>query len=326
MTRKPVLIISIDCECDKSSDWTSSNPLTFDSITDGIPNRLQPVFDQFRAIPTYLLSNEVLEDQKSVKTLKALTGKFELGAHLHSDYIRPKQVYHNYAGTLTLKYQCEFPKNIEKQKMLNLTELFKNAFGYSPSSFRAGRFGAGKNTIRILESLDYKVDSSVHPGLKITTQNEEINYTKTPIFPYFTDIDDLTAKGKSTVLEVPVTLYRHPVLQRFFPFINIINRETFIEKALCKIFPSTVLRPTYHTAAEMIRASRKLIHKSNSSPVFLNMMFHSMEIIPGASPYAKNPEQANRIVHRIKDYLQWWDKSGYSYSSLGDTITYFNRT
>ena len=42
-------------------------------------------------------------------------------------------------------------------------EAFRTAFGRPPRSFRAGRFGIGENTVPILDSLGYAVESSVTP-------------------------------------------------------------------------------------------------------------------------------------------------------------------
>ena len=58
--------ITVDTECDKSVNWTNSNPLSFNSIYQGIPERLQPLFETYSIKPTYFLSPEVIEDKKSV--------------------------------------------------------------------------------------------------------------------------------------------------------------------------------------------------------------------------------------------------------------------
>ncbi len=61
-TERVVVTISIDTECDHDVNWARANPLTFDSINEGLPNRLQPVYNEVGAIPTYLLTVEVLEE------------------------------------------------------------------------------------------------------------------------------------------------------------------------------------------------------------------------------------------------------------------------
>lgn len=313
---RPILVISIDCECDKSLDWTTTNPITFHSIREGIPKLLQSLFNEFGAVPTYLLSNEVLEDDVSVKELKLLKGQFELGAHLHADYIEPKQIFKKYDGTLTSMYQCDCSEEVERAKLKNITNMFKQKFEYFPTSFRAGRFGIGSKTIKILKDLGYKVDTSVHPGLRNLTRTGEVNFLRVPIFPYFVASDNIVQRGESEMLEVPVTVYRHPVMKRLFPHLRVAEQKTFQEKLLKRIFPSVTLRPTFFSAQDMIEASKKIIKRSNSSPTVLNMMFHSMEITPGASPYAKDRCEVDKFLNRIRSYLKWWNDKKFRYSSL----------
>jgi len=316
MLNQPVLVVTIDCECDKSYDWTSSNPLTFLSIIKGISCRLQPIFKHFGAVPTYLLSNEVMEDSISVEALKSLDGKFELGTHLHADYVAPEQTFANYDGTLTSSYQCDYSENVERAKLGNITFLFRDRFGYSPVSFRAGRFGMGTATIQILEDLGYKVDSSVHSGMRVRTQTGEINYIEAPIFPYYPSKKDIVRPGESTVMEVPITVYRHPVTRRLFPGVRVVDRKTIFERLLNRLFPSIVLRPTFHSAKKMIEASERVLEKKCSIFPVLNMMFHSMEIIPGASPYIRSEFQAQDFLNKIENFVKWWQSKKYQFSSL----------
>ena len=56
------LCVSIDTESDKGKGWRSRRPMSFEGITDGVVERLHPLFERFGAKPTYLLSPEVLRD------------------------------------------------------------------------------------------------------------------------------------------------------------------------------------------------------------------------------------------------------------------------
>ena len=92
------LTITIDVEPDCSPDWRYSNPLTFNGIREGIGNRLQPLFNQYGIVPTYLINNVALEDPQSIEVFKNLPGKFELGTHLHPEFIEPAKQYSDYSG------------------------------------------------------------------------------------------------------------------------------------------------------------------------------------------------------------------------------------
>lgn len=318
----PILVISIDCECDKSRDWRSSHPLSFHSIVDGIPQTLQPLFSRYATVPTYLLSNEVMEDASSVQTLRSLEGKYELGTHLHADYVEPQKKYTDYEGTLTSDYQCDYEDWVQEKKLENLTQLFTDRFGYRPTSFRAGRFGANSFTIGALERLGYKVDSSVLPGLYEKTLNSIVDYRKAQVKPYHPSLVDICSHGDSKVLEVPVSVWRNPVVGRFFTRHSIHSPRTFSERILNRIFASSVIRPTFSSAHQMIVTAKRLI-KNEGNPV-VNMMFHSMEIVPKASPYAEDAAQVTQILGRMEHFLSWWRDRGYQSGSLSSLYDVFN--
>ena len=70
--------VTIDTECDKSPDWSNSNPLTFNSVNEAIPQILQPLFESYSLKPTYFLSPEVIEDASCVKILSSIKNNCEL--------------------------------------------------------------------------------------------------------------------------------------------------------------------------------------------------------------------------------------------------------
>ena len=98
-------------------------------------------------------------DEKSVNVFKSFEENVELGTHLHSEFIDPDS---NFSTKDTTLYQKDLSYKNEKEKLFNITELFKKTFGYGPKSFRAGRFGISKDTLKILENLNYKVDEFYH--------------------------------------------------------------------------------------------------------------------------------------------------------------------
>jgi hypothetical protein len=126
----------------------------------GVPERLQPHFERHGVRPTYLLSPEVLRDDACAALFRDLDGSAELGTHLHAEFIEPRA---SMTAERTDAFQGELPPFVEYGKLLNLTALFCKRFGRPPTSFRAGRYGLGRRTLRFLEQLGYLVDSSVTP-------------------------------------------------------------------------------------------------------------------------------------------------------------------
>lgn len=287
--RTVYLAITIDVEPDCSDNWVYSNPLTFTGVSVGIKNILQPLFNKYKVAPTYLINNVVLEDKKSIETFKTLKGEFELGTHLHPEFIEPQKIFDNYAGKKGEANCCFLPPEIEKQKLHNITQLFYQQFGYKPVSFRAGRFSAGTNTIRTLIDLEYKVDTSVTPEIIWNDKSREriVDYSRQTAFPYWLDMTSFPSAGRmKSLLEVPVSI-------------------ATVKKNFFKLKLSW-LRPFYSSAKDMIKLSKYIIASTlDEQPVILNMMFHNVEVMPGLSPYAKDQSAANRLVQQIEDYLKW---------------------
>ena len=300
---KVMVCVSIDTECDHDPAWVRSNPLRFDSICEGLPNRLQPAFDEVGAIPTYLLTVEVLEDADSVEALKNLQGQYEYGTHLHAAFIKPQKKFFDYAGVDSPDFQCAYPADIEYQKLANLSALFERTFGYSPNSFRAGRYGASADSVNSLQRLGYTVDTSVTPHMRWSEPNAQVDFRRAPEQPYFPALESLSTAAPYTadrILEVPVTvkprLFRDP---RWF-------------------------RPWFASVAQMKEIVRyQLKRHSNKQVLVINMMFHSMEVIEKASPYPQNADDVKRFIDDMRDALAWCAGEGFEFSSLRDLPTAF---
>ena len=299
MTDTRVLVtITIDTECDHDLHWVRSRPLKFDSVIHGVPEALQPVFNDVGAIPTYLLTVEVMEDSQCVDVLRTLSGRHELGTHLHSAFIEPEKKFHDYAGIDSPDFQCHCAHDVEYAKLANLTDLFVRRFGYPPVSFRAGRFGAGPNTIDSLARLGYSVDTSVTPHIRWKHPDGDVDYRHAPEQPYFPASGSLITPsdgaGKS-VIELPVTMKKRFMRgpKWFRPWFSSVDRMQEVVD--------------YHTA------------RYRDEPVILlNMMFHSMEVTPGASPYTASDSDVKRYLHDLHSILSWCKSRGHEFVSARD--------
>lgn len=300
---KIFLTITIDVEPDCSRNWSRSTPLTYKSVTHGIPHVLQPLFNRYSAKPTYFLSPEVIEHDDSVRALSTLNGRYELGIHLHPEFTAPAKEYDRYDGVQAMKFACyDYSDDIEFRKLENLTEDFKRRFGYRPLCYRAGRFGADIHTVRSLSQLGYLVDSSVTPHIDWGRQGGP-DFREFPAQPYFIDPDNFTKElAGSKILEVPVTIggKRLPFLPDHWLFYN-------------------WLRPTHMSVWEQKKLIEQYIRTYKEAPnIIFCMMFHSMEIIPGASPYARNQQSANGILSRLNSTLKMFQEMKTEFVGLID--------
>ncbi len=300
---KVLLTISIDTECDHNPRWERSKPLRFDSITYGLPQRLQPAFMSVGAVPTYLLTVEVMEDEASAKALQTLPGQFEFGTHLHSAFIEPEKKFFDYSGIDSPDFQCHCPPDIEFRKLENLSHLFQSRFGYRPTSFRAGRYGAGNNTLDALAKLGYVVDTSVTPGIRWPHNDGAVDYRHSPLQPYFPDPNDFTrplSHGRRDIVEIPVTMHKRFLRSpRWF-------------------------RPWFSTVEEMkTMVQHHLQQFAGNKVIVLNMMFHSMEVIAAASPYPQSEPDVQRYLDDMVAILSWCKGEGITFCSLSDAARQF---
>ena len=317
-------IITIDTEIDKSPNWEISPAEKFLSVLDGIPNKLSPLFYCYNAKPTYHLSPEVIENQECVDVIKTIEN-CELSTHLHGDLIEPNKTIYKYANRRSSEMQCSYPKEIEYKKLKNLTELFIEKFGYAPTSFRAGRFAAGTNTINSLERLGYLVDSSVTPFIDWNLPEGRANFLNASDQPYFPDKQDIVRVGDSKVLEVPVSIITSR-FKKHFQFSNNVKLNKYLDIIANQLSPTYWLRPSFQSSQEMLYAIKRIIKKHHTKDIIvLNMMFHSMEIIPNASPYTKTDQDCYLFLRRIEDVLKYCVENNFQFATLSELYSYFKK-
>ncbi len=212
-----LLAITVDTECDKGEKWKVTQPLSFLNTRVGIAENLQPVFDRHGVMATYLLSPEVMMDEESVAFLRSVENRAELGTHLHSEFIGPDE---NLLSDNTDHYQSDFSSDTEREKLVNLTQIFIRTFGYRPRSFRAGRFGVSRDTLSFLQELGYLIDSSVTPDIMWkNTNGNSVNFHGAPYQPYFPSSRDFRKPGELKILEVPVSTI-NPKLMKLPPWMK----------------------------------------------------------------------------------------------------------
>ncbi len=292
------LIISIDTECDKAPGWRIRYPMRFEGIYRGIGEILQPLFEEYGFRPTYLLSPEVMEDERSVSILLDVVKRgAELGTHLHGEFVEPMR---REQPASTAEMAAHYPDDVEYGKLESLTRLFVEVFGFRPLSYRAGRFSISSRTIGFLERLGYAVDSSLTPFSSVSG----VDHRRAPVYPYHPDYDDIYRPGNSRILEVPITILpRNPFLFRILkstPLYRIGRFRRLVKKRLGNVW----LRPTVsgaREAEEIVRIYRRMFP---GRTMFFNMMFHNVEVVEGLSPYDAPVVRRNlrEMLSLLRDY------------------------
>jgi hypothetical protein len=307
------LCVTLDTEVDRDPLWRISNPVSFSSITRGIPELLTPLFRKYGVKPTYLLSAEVMEDAESVTVLAELQhrGAAELGTHLHAEFVEPQRTLfrESMAGLHADATQNQLSAGLEEEKLQNLTTSFARSFGQRPTAFRAGRFAMGEHTLPILAKLGYCVDSSVTPGIYWDYPEGVVDYRRSNVEP------EWRAFGEKKVLELPVSIRPQGPLA---PFVR--DLPNFSRRAVLKLSGRFTdycwLRPSFSSGAEMIA-----VKKSSSLP-FMVMMLHSMELIPKASPYAQTEADVHRILQNMEQFFVHCVEDGVQFVSMTEAASH----
>jgi len=299
ITPVPVFIITIDTEGDNL--W--SRPLTVTTENARYLPRFQALCEAFGFRPTYLVDYEMALDPRfqAFGRVVLRRGAGEIGLHIHP-WNTPPLTDGAVAGGVHA-YLHELPEEIIEAKLTALTDLIEDLFATRPVSHRAGRWGFDERVARILAGLGYLVDCSVTPGVSWRTHRGAPDGAGGPDFstfslrPYFLDLNDIRREGGSALLEVPVTIRPnyHPTLRRLHQLAG--SRP--VEQAFRVLFgpPASWLRPNGRNGPAILGLVDWAIQQR--LPV-LEFMLHSSELMPGANPKFRTPDQIDSLYRDLE--------------------------
>ena len=237
---------------------------------------------------TYLADHPVATCPRSAEVLRrmaALPGA-EIGTQLHP-WVSPPHVEalsprNSYAGNL--------PQQLEAAKIDALTDAITRAVGARPRAYRAGRYGIGPNTARLLAERGYRLDTSVRAG-----------------FDYRRDGGpDFRRSGTEAVwlaeglVELPLTTVHTGTLRRAaWPLYDLAGGVPKLRGALARtgLLSRVPLTPEGVSAQEAVAAIGQAV--ADGLPV-LNFAFHSPSLAPGHTPYVRDAADLARLH-------AWWD-------------------
>jgi len=292
--------ITVDTEADHRGDaWVKSDPLAFRSVTDGVPKRLEPLLRSHGARATYLLTTEVMADPRSVEVLGRLT-EAELGTHLHGDHVPPLARVPEPAGSTSWDFTCFYPHDVERAKLQTITRQYHEQFGKPPRSYRAGRYAASGYTAQALVELGYVVDTSVTPALRWVNEldpSQVLDFVAAPLEPYRPSAANLAQPGPLRIWELPITIVPRPGWWN----VGLTAAQVLAHRP--QVTYPVWLRPST-TSWPWLRwiVGTRLAGAPGRSRLF-NIMFHSMEVVEGASPYTPTRASAERVLRRLDRLL-----------------------
>ena len=298
----PQLIVTIDTEAE--FEWGapfSRSAICVDSVSE--QHRAQDIFDKYDIIPTYLVDFAVANNEDAVRTLRELheTGRCEIGSHLNPwlnpPFDEPVNAFHS--------YPCNLPAGLERRKLEQLTLMIEQQFGTRPEVYRAGRYGIGPGTARILEDLGYRVDLSVAPFASFADDGG----------PDFRDFDCRpyrfgTAKQH---LEIPVTCGFSGWLagkgSSIFPVLsNPTGMILHLPGVLARLHALERIRltPEGTSFTELCRLTESLL--GQGCRVF-SFTYHSPSLAPGKTPYVRDRNEVEAFLQVIEEYMEYFKQA-----------------
>ena len=180
---KQKVIVTIDTEGHKGSD--PIDKLIWGNTKDG-KFGIERIMDEFEKIGARILFfldfAEAWDYGKdNVKDVAdcILSRGHDIGVHIHPDHMADR----------SRLFLWEYTYEEQEQIIKKCTDLYEKIVGRKPLSFRAGKYGANRDTLEILSNLGYRYDFSEYYGQKwcgITpaiTVNSPVKYRNLVEFP-----------------------------------------------------------------------------------------------------------------------------------------------
>jgi len=177
--------VSIDVE----RDYRKDSALTTRGVREGLPAFLD-VLRSHGAPYDLMVSGEVVNAIPDEVVLE----RDRLALGCHADSHQPG-------------YLSRLNRVSQESSVRRASVSIAEKFGRTPVHFRAPNFSANGDTIRVLTSLGYRVDSSILPGRLVRRWRllTLVDHRNLPSDPFFVDPESYPQPGHRSILEIPVT-------------------------------------------------------------------------------------------------------------------------
>lgn len=279
-------------DTEEEFDWDAPFSRTGHGVTavEGMA-RGQAYFASAGVKPVYVTDYPVVDDDRAAGMMGQwlADGAADIGAHLHP-WVNPPHVE---AVNAVNSYVGFLPEAVERAKLEALCQRIEARFGHRPIAYRAGRYGVGPNSARLLEAAGFRLDTSVRSRFDYSHQHGP-DFHGLPQNPYW-------AGPTRSLVELPLStafvgllrgggerLYRRA--QAMGPLAGALSRARMLSRV--------PLTPEGVPAQEAIVAIDALIEEGVR---VLNFSFHSPTLAPCHTPYVR--DESDRAA-----FYDWWDR------------------
>lgn len=269
----------------------------------------QELATAYGAVPTYLLTYPILQDEEVVRLLRVTRerGECDLGIQLHPWVTPPfDSTLEGKSGGVSSSFAGNLPAALEHSKLRELCRKFYECFAFQPTMYRAGRYGFGEETAALLESLGFIVDCSMAPRTDFSDQDGP-NFTTFKFEPFWFGHD-------RPLLEVPLCREVVGWCGALGPSAyRLASRKSMRRLRVDGLLSWTrcaeriTLSPEGNNSRALKRLASHLYASGNK--VFV-VSFHSSSLAVGDNPY----------VRTRGDLHEFYDRLSYIFSYLVDTL------
>lgn len=284
----PRFVVTVDTE--EEFDWEKP----FERYGHGLSHvpgiaRFQAFCENAGVSPIYLVDYPVACDARLNTILgQAIAhGRAEIGIQLHPwvnpPHDEPINGFNSFAGNL--------PEPLERAKFDTLRRTIETAFGRAPRSYRAGRYGLGRNSAAIIRQGGVTIDTSVRARFDYSHEGGP-DYRNHPVEPWWID----RAAG---LIELPLTTLYCGALRRMGGWLyHAAARVPRMRGVLARLglLERVPLTPEGVEIGAALRAIDVAI--ADGLPVLL-FSFHSPSLAPGHTPYVRDEAALERLY-------DWW--------------------
>jgi len=311
------LVVSIDVEAD--AQWDLGVPVTTRNATYWPP--FQEVCERHGVTPTYLLTSEMVDDERAREQLSewARRGTAEVGAHLHPwttpPFLdRPGLRFNDPVHA----FPSQLPGELLEEKTQNLTGQIAEAFGRRPTAYRAARFGIDTRGAKSLVKAGYVVDSSVTPSWS-WRGHAGLNGGG-PDFRHHSLQPFLVQGADGDLIELPVTILTTYSLLSRWPLLLEAYRSLPV-RAARRLFASRWLLPQpmwlspdpRYRPEDLVRVWECAAMAGVQVGV---MMLHSSELMPGGSPFRPDEESVRQLLGLLDSFFRFVAERGVEFQTM----------
>ncbi|SDA19487.1 polysaccharide deacetylase family protein [Sphingomonas sp. NFR15] len=297
-------------DTEEGFDWTA--PLaraghSLEAVT-ALPEAHRRFADQ--GVPlTYMVDHPIATDARAGDILRGLLadGVSAVGTQLHA-WVNPP---FDEALTPANSYAGNLREATEAAKLDTLSAAIEAAFGRRPVAYRAGRYGIGPATLRLLAARGYRLDSSMRARYRYDADGG----------PDFGAIGNAAFRSgpDKAIVELPLTTVFTGRLRRggarLYDALGRVPKARGLAARL-GLLARVALTPEDMPLADALEAIAVAVGEGVR---VLNFAFHSPSLAPGHTPYVRDAADLARFHRWWRAVLSDLDRRGIRAASL-DTL------